>query len=66
MNTPFGRKSFVDRVGKMLGRKPRRSRRNATRSGLVSLGAVAGVTALSAVVSAIRQRQDEGGRDDRS
>ncbi len=65
----FRKKSFVDRIGEALGRKPRRSGGTAVRSGLIALGSAAGLTALSAVVSAVRDRQDQEsaeGQDDRS
>jgi hypothetical protein len=61
----FRRKTtFVDRVAEALGRKPKHSGPT-MRSGLVTLGSVAGVAAASAVVSAIRARQDQGDQDDR-
>lgn len=66
--TWWRKKTFVDRVAEALGRRPKRSGGTAVRSGLIALGSVAGVTAASAVASAIRTRQDSdgGGQDDRS
>jgi|GEM_PF-1785943 len=66
MITLFRKKTFLEKVAAALGRKPRRSSSTATRSGLIALGSVAGITAASAVVSALRDRQDQESHDDRS
>ncbi|GAA1728567.1 hypothetical protein GCM10009809_25180 [Isoptericola hypogeus] len=65
----FRRKTFLDRVAEALGGRPKRSGDTAVKSGLIALGSVAGVTAASAVASAVRKRQDQegqGDQDDRS
>ena len=59
--TWWRRKTFADRVAEALGRRPKRSGSTAVRSGLIALGSVAGVTAASAVASAIRSRQEGSG-----
>lgn len=64
--TWWRKKTFADRVAEALGRRTRRSGGTAMRSGLIALGSVAGVTAASAVASAIRTRQDQEAQDDRS
>jgi len=53
------KRSLAERVGEALGRKPRKSGFTPPRSALIALGAAAGVTALSAVASAVRARQDD-------
>ena len=55
----FGKKSIIDRIGKGIGLKPRRSN-TALRSGLATAGVAAGLTVLSAVVSAVRDRNSDG------
>ena len=60
----FGKKSTIERIGKVIGLKPKRSN-TALRSGLATAGVAAGLTVLSAVVSAVRDRNSDGGsRDD--
>ena len=60
----FGKKSIIERIGKGIGLKPKRSS-TALRSGLATAGVAAGLTVLSAVVSAVRDRNSDGGsRDD--
>ena len=64
MKGPFGKKSIIERIGQGIGLKPKRSN-TALRSGLATAGVAAGLTVLSAVVSAVRNRNTDGGsRDD--
>jgi len=58
----FRRKTFLDRAREALGLQKKRSGPDMVRSGLVTLGSLAAVTAASAAVSAIRTRQ-QGGDD---
>jgi crotonobetainyl-CoA:carnitine CoA-transferase CaiB-like acyl-CoA transferase len=62
MNKLFGKKTMIDRLGAAVGLKPKRSS-TAVRSGLAAVGATAGLAAVSAVVSALRDRQSDGKRD---
>jgi len=62
----FRKKTFLERVVEAVGRKRPRVSGTARRSGLIALGSAAGLTAASAAVSAIRDRRDQGGDDDRS
>ena len=64
MNKLFGKKTIIDRLGEAVGLKPKRSS-TAMRSGLVAAGAVAGLAVVSAVVSALRDRESDGERDAR-
>ena len=64
MNKLFGKKTIVDRLREAVGLKPKRSS-TAVKSGLAAAGAAAGLAALSAVVSVVRDRQSEGKRDGR-
>ena len=64
MNTLFGKKTIIDRLGEAVGLKPKRSS-TALRSGLAAAGAAAGLAAASAVVSALRDRKSDGKRDAR-
>lgn len=64
MNKLFGRKTMIDRLGEAVGLKPKRSS-TALRSGLAAAGAAAGLTVVSAVLSALRDRQTDGKRDAR-
>lgn len=60
---PFRKKSFVRRAADMLNGGSKRSGTTAVKTGLVSLGTLAGVTALSAAVSAIRERRGDDGQE---
>lgn len=51
----FAKKSIIERIGKSIGMKPKRSK-TALRSGLATAGAAAGLTVLSAVISEVRAR----------
>lgn len=64
MNKPFGKKTIIDRLGEAVGLKPKRSS-TALRSGFVAAGAAAGLTVVSAVVSALRERRSDGKNDAR-
>ena len=64
MNRLFGKKTIIDRLGEAVGLKPKRSS-TALRSGLTAAGAAAGLAIVSAVVSALRDRQSYGERDAR-
>jgi crotonobetainyl-CoA:carnitine CoA-transferase CaiB-like acyl-CoA transferase len=62
MNKLFGKKTIFDRLGEAVGLKPKRSS-TAVRSGLAAASAAAGLAVVSAVVSALRERQSDGKRD---
>ena len=64
MNKLFGKKTIIDRLVEAVGLKPKRSS-TALRSGLTAAGAAAGLAIVSAVVSALRDRQSYGERDAR-
>ena len=64
MNNLFGRKTMIERLGEAVGLKPKHSN-TALKSGVAAVGVAAGLAAVSAVVSAIRERQSEGERDAR-
>ncbi|WP_454728641.1 hypothetical protein [Cellulosimicrobium protaetiae] len=61
MSALFRKKSFLDRVKESLRHQQKRVGTGAVRTGLITLGSVAAVTAASAAVSAVRSRQ---GSDD--
>jgi len=63
MTALFRKKTFLDRARDALGRPRKKHRTTAVRSGLVTLGSVAAVTAASAAVSAVRARMAPGGGD---
>jgi hypothetical protein len=62
MNKLFRRKTMIDRLGDAVGLKPKYLT-TALRSGVAAAGAAVGLAAVSAVVSAIRERQSDGERD---
>ena len=62
MNKLFGKKTIIDRLGEAVGLKSKRSS-TTLKSGLAAAGGVAGLTVVSAVVSALRDRQSDGKRD---
>ena len=64
MNKLFGKKTIIDRLGEAVGLKSKQTT-TVVRSGLAAAGAAAGLAVLSAVVSALRDRQSEGNRDGR-
>jgi hypothetical protein len=64
MNKLFSKKTKIDRLGEALGLKPKRSG-TAVKSGLAAASAAAGLAVVSAVVSALRERQSDGERDAR-
>lgn len=64
MNKLFGKKSIIDRAKAAVGLKSKRSS-SARTSGLITAGGVAGLAIVSAVISALRDRQDNGGSDAR-
>lgn len=64
MNKLFRRKTMIDRLGEAVGVKPKYVT-TALRSGVVAAGAAVGLAAVSAVVSAVRERQSDGERDAR-
>ena len=64
MNRLFGKKTIIDRLGEAVGLKPKRSS-TALKSGVAAAGGVAGLAVVSAVVSALLDRQRDGKRDDR-
>jgi hypothetical protein len=62
---PFRKKSVATRIGEAFGRRSPHPG-TAVRSGLVALGTVVGVAAVSAVASAVRERRQEGGQGDQA
>ena len=66
MNKLFGKKTIIDRLGETVGLKPKRSS-TGLKSGVAAAAGIAALTAVSAVVSALRDRQTEsdGKRDAR-
>ena len=52
------KKSLIQQLTEAVGRKPKSSGPMTVRSGLISVGSVVGLAALSAVVSAIRERRE--------
>lgn len=64
MNKLFGKKSIIDRLRAAVGLKSKRSS-SARTSGLITAAGVAGLAIASAVISGLRERQNNGGSDAR-
>jgi hypothetical protein len=64
MSKLFGKKTFIDRLAEAVGLKPKRPS-TALKSGLAAAGGFAGLAAMSAVLSALRDRHGDGERDAR-
>jgi hypothetical protein len=64
MTKLFGKKTVIDRLGEAVGLKPKRSN-TALKSGVAAAGGLAGLAVVSAVVSALRDRQSDGNRNAR-